>query len=359
METVQDDQCVITIGLGSLEKIDEFLLKYFGSNIAVLLLVDKHSCAYTLPVLQKQGAWVNSAFLLEVDGTESSKQIETLCDLWKRWAELGVDRRAIVINLGGGALCDMGGLAASLYKRGLPFIQIPTTLLSMVDASVGGKTAVNLGELKNALGLFVRPQAVFISPEFLKTLDLKEYLSGIAEIIKICMIRRKDFSVEGTNSFFCIDTLPESIINYAVKQKAEVVGMDFKEEGIRKILNFGHTFGHAFESHALLVGHPIPHGWAVAYGLLCELYLSMQCKGFPKTEFRLVCRCISKHYGQYYYDNHDIKKLVAYMRNDKKNKNAAIYPVLLSSYACCFYDEPVSEDSIIETLQAYPKFDMI
>ncbi len=351
METVFDTQCAIHIGEGSLFSTDEIPIRRHEKCV---LLCESNAAPLILPPLFEKCPHLRRLPLYHLDASEPTKQIQTLLPLWEEWAKDGLDRHTAVILVGGGVLCDMGGFAASLFKRGIPFYSIPTTLLAMADASVGGKTAVDLGEIKNILGNFRRPEAVWIDPTFLKTLPYPEFLSGVAEILKMQFIGNPRLSFEEMEKCFETTTFPLPLLHWAIAEKARLVSLDFHEENIRKTLNFGHTFGHAFEALALKQNRPVTHGQAVAHGMVCELYLSCLLADCPKNLFTRTARMISRHYGILQYKKEDIPGLLDYMRNDKKNRNGQIFPVLLQAAGKCIYNKPVETETIVQTLNEYP-----
>ncbi len=351
METVLDRQCVIHIGDGSLLSTDEIPIRRQGKCV---LLCERHAAPLILPPLFERCPRLHELPLYYLDASEPAKQIETLLPLWNEWAKDGLDRHTAVILVGGGVLCDMGGFAASVYKRGIPFYSIPTTLLAMADASVGGKNAVDMGAVKNILGNFRRPEEVWIDPVFLKTLPYPEFLSGVAEILKMLFIGNPGLDFEEMEKCFDTETFPLPFLHWAIAEKARIVGIDFHEENIRKTLNFGHTFGHAFEALALKQNRPITHGQAVAYGIVCELYLSCLLADCPEHLFVRTARMINRHYGIFRYGEEDIPELIGYMRNDKKNRNGQIFPILLHAAGNCLYDKPVADEIIVNTLYGYP-----
>jgi 3-dehydroquinate synthase len=255
-------------------------------------------------------------------------------------------------NLGGGVVTDMGGFVASTYKRGIDFINIPTTLLSQVDASVGGKTGIDIDNVKNMVGTFTLPQAVFIETMFLKTLPERELLSGFAEIIKHGLIADSAYyeQLKGSNY-----KQPDAgIIHRSVKIKNDVVTADPLEKGLRKILNFGHTIGHAVESYSLTKDKkPLTHGEAIAIGMICEAYLSVKNNTLKEEELSDICIYITSIYPQYTIQSKSFEQLRALMESDKKNEHGMIMFSLLSAIGTCEYNCRVSETDIIESLNYY------
>ena len=318
----------------------------------VLFCSDSRIWPQVLPLLQAQGVCRGA------DGPsvcfepgEAHKQIAQVTRGWEALARAGADRRTLVVNVGGGVVGDMGGFMAATYKRGIPFIQVPTSLLAMVDASVGGKTGVDVGEVKNMAGVFARPEAVFIDPRFLRTLPAEEYISGAAEILKMQLLFRPDFRPEAAGGLFDTGRVPLADIVAAVRDKRDVVARDFAEAGPRRLLNFGHTFGHAFESLCMAKGQPVPHGRAVAWGMVYELYLSaVQC-GFDADLFRRIRALLTARYGRPDYGAADLTALDAYLRQDKKNAAGAIRPVVLSAPGQADYDFSMPLAAAMEILE--------
>lgn len=354
MECVHDQNCSIHIGEGAVSLADDIPLRQEDRNC--IILCEENAADLILPILGDRCPNLRKQPLYYLNAREQDKQVSSLIPLWKAWETDGIDRRTLVINIGGGVLCDMGGFAASVFKRGIPFVNIPTTLLSMADASVGGKTAVNLDETKNVIGTFSRPEAVLIDPVFLETLPEKEFLSGMAELIKMQWIANPDFSIDRTEECFSSRAMLLDLLLSAIEQKARITAMDFKEGNIRKILNFGHTFGHAFEALALKRKQKITHGEAIAHGMTCELYLSWLMTGFDRGKFETCSAWIRKHYGIFQFSRHEIPDLIAYMKTDKKSIEGKVYPILLPAFGQCRFTQAVPESLLEKTLSAYPFF---
>ena len=262
-----------------------------------------------------------------------------------------------MINLGGGMVTDLGGFAAATFKRGIPFINIPTTLLSMVDAAVGGKTGINFNGLKNEIGAFAPASEVIIDSEFLKTLDNENIMSGYAEMLKHGLISNQENWKELIKFDFCNDInydLLQQMIAKSVAIKEKVVEQDPCEKGIRKSLNLGHTIGHALESFSLQSEHPSLHGYAVAWGLVSELYLSHIKSGFPKDILWKTTTFIKEHYGKLHFSCKDYEKLYEFMTHDKKNESSdSINFTLLSNIGEININQTVSKEEIFESLDFY------
>lgn len=266
--------------------------------------------------------------------------------------EEALDRKALMINLGGGVIGDMGGFCASIYKRGIRFINCPTTLLSQVDASVGGKLGIDFNGLKNHLGVFNEPETVIIAPEFLKTLPQAELRSGYAEIIKHGLIRDNAyFQKLQAQNWESQDW--ESLIRHSVGIKKAVVEADPKENGLRKILNFGHTIGHAFESFFLDTQNHLLHGEAIALGMIAEGFLSFEKVGFSFEEFREMSRFLLQVYGKVDFSLHELDPILDLCTQDKKNEGSVILFSLLESIGNCTYNIPVTREEIKHAIQYY------
>ncbi len=265
------------------------------------------------------------------------------------------DRKALVINLGGGVITDMGGFVASTYKRGIQFINIPTTLLSMCDASIGGKTGIDLMHFKNMVGTFAFPEQIFIFPKFLETLPFKELRSGFAEMLKHGLIADKNH----WDQLIQIRKLEvETVtphIQASMNIKQNVVDQDFHEQNIRKTLNFGHTIGHAVESLCLQQQNPILHGEAVAMGMIAEAHLAWLENLISEEDAKMIIENIQRYYP--YLDISDFKDedITALLLNDKKNTDSKINFSLLSGIGSCTYDHQCSQENILESLSFYRK----
>jgi len=266
---------------------------------------------------------------------EENKSIDSLKSIWDFLIENKADRNSLLINLGGGIVTDIGGFAASTFKRGIEFVNIPTTLLAQIDASVGGKTGINYNGLKNEIGVINQAKKVLICSDFLTTLDKDEFLSGFAEMIKHALIFDKSH-FEELKLFYYNDFKNNRIneisnlINKSVKIKAHFVENDVNDKGIRQTLNFGHTFGHAFESFFYKdKTKSIKHGEAVAFGMICELYLSMKKLSFPEDNLKSILKFINDVYGSLIIPEEDFETIYNYMLHDKKNISGEIKCVLL------------------------------
>lgn len=320
----------------------------------ILVVLDEHTEEFCWPLLADLDCFRKATKVIIGSGDEY-KDIASLSKVWQALVNCGATRYSLVVNVGGGMVCDLGGMAAATFKRGLDCINVPTTLLSMVDASVGGKTAVNFAGLKNEVGVFAQPKAVVISTEFLKTLPAAELLSGYAEMIKHALIADTQMWAEALNFDLQKPDYEQlaKMIRQSVEVKQRIVQQDPTEQSIRKVLNLGHTFGHAFESFFLLKQQPVSHGHAVAAGLVCELYLSTALCGFPTDQMRQTVRFIFEHYGRLPIDCKEYGKLFQLMAHDKKNRHDQISFTLLKAIGEPLYDQHAWEEIMAEALEFY------
>lgn len=323
-----------------------------GKYSKVFVFVDGNTSQVCLPVFQEMLGDYSGFDLIETDPGEENKNIDFCIGIWKTLLDFGADRKCLMINLGGGVITDMGGFIASTYKRGIDFINIPTTLLSQVDASVGGKTGIDIDNVKNMVGTFTLPQAVFIETAFLKSLPQRESLSGFAEMIKHGLI--KDKSYYNNLKIADYDRIDAAAIYRSVAIKSEVVTEDPNERGLRKILNFGHTIGHAIETYSLIHDkHPLTHGEAIAVGMVCEAFLSYQNNTLKVEELDDICTYLLTLYPKYSIKEKSFVQLLEFMQSDKKNENGQILFSLLSEIGHCEFNCRVSESSILESLVYY------
>ena len=291
---------------------------------------------------------------LRLTTNESMKSIETVEQIWDFLFSQDLTRRGLLIAIGGGVLTDLAGFAASTYKRGIDYITVPTTLLSMVDAASGGKTGFNYHGLKNSIGVFAPPVETLIWPGWLKTLPPQQFLSGFGEMLKTGLINEES-QVTGDGLWerllqYDLDTMPldtlTPLIEACVRAKEAIVAADPKEEGLRKVLNFGHTFGHALEEISL---GTIPHGYAVVYGLIAELYLSVTKLGCPKEPLQQLTQLMLHYYGRPQCKCSDRAQLIALMQQDKKNERAAeINCTLLRGVGSPVINQVISSDEANE-----------
>ena len=329
----------------------------------LFILMDDNTQMYCLPLIQSLPE-IQTAKKFSIPVGEENKNIESLSNVWKFLSDHGATRKSLLINLGGGMLTDLGGFAAATFKRGIRFVNIPTTLLGAVDAAVGGKTGVNFNGLKNEIGAFAPAIAVLIDSNFFKTLDITQLLSGYAEMLKhslICTDVACNVSAMVNNLLhFDFDNLDYEKLNNllfeSVLIKEQIVEEDPTEQGIRKALNLGHTFGHAFESFALETKRPVHHGYAVAWGIVCELYLSFIQLWFDKNLLMKITRFVKEHYGVFTFGCENYQRIYELMLHDKKNDSATINFTLLKAIGDIKINQTADRNKIEDVLDFYREF---
>ena len=320
-------------------------------NARYFILVDENTYNNCLPQLVAQVEPLQKAEFMEVPIGEECKDIAIATQLWETLLESGADRNSVLVNLGGGCVSDLGGFVASGYKRGIRYINIPTTLIGMVDAAIGGKTALNLNGYKNQIGFFNPPDIVCINPSFLDTLPDEELFNGVFEMLKTMMIGDPsqyhclcDMLLGGT-----LDIQPIMIATCA-EIKAAVIRQDPTDKGIRHILNLGHTFGHAIESYSQQSGKPYGHGTSVGIGMVCALYLSVKKLDLPQEYLDRYRDVVAKFIELPHYTLRDTEALLTFMRQDKKNAEGEIRCVLLKELGAPVIDLPIDENEIRDAL---------
>jgi len=333
--------------------ISESLATFFAQNdySHIAILVDEFTNKYCLPIIEDL---LPSNFTkILIKSGEHHKNLATCERVWDRMTNANMDRHSLLVNLGGGVIGDLGGFCASTYKRGIDFIQIPTKLLAQVDASVGGKLGIDFHGLKNHIGVFQLPKAVLIDPKFIDTLSIQQKKSGFAEIIKHCLIRdEQEWNVIRQQSFEELDL--SKLIAHSVAIKEAVVLEDPKEAGLRKILNFGHTLGHAIETYLLDKGkRKILHGEAIAIGMIVEAFISHQRDLISLQELEEIESYLFENYGRVKLHPEEISKIIALTAQDKKNKGKEIRFSLLTGIGDCGYDIPVSASEMKKAIQYY------
>jgi 3-dehydroquinate synthase len=335
------------------DKINDFLSS--NSPSIIFILVDSNTRELCLTRLLQKLETSCVTEVIEMEEGEKNKNIETCTGIWKALSELGADRKSLVINLGGGVVTDLGGFIASTFKRGIAYINIPTTLLSMVDASVGGKTGVDLDNLKNQIGVISQPEMVVIDTTYLSTLPAIEMRSGLAEILKHGLIASRDYWNKATElNKLTLEDL-EGLIAESVEIKTAVVTKDPTEENLRKTLNFGHTFGHAIESYFL--DHPnkkpLLHGEAVAAGMIIAAYLSNKICSFPEKDLEEITEKLLDTFSIVDIVAEDYDTILDLMKFDKKNSHGKIKFVLLEKIGKPVIDHEVPRQLQIEALDYY------
>jgi 3-dehydroquinate synthase len=307
----------IYIGDDAFEVLLENLIERSYSKVFVL--ADENTQKYCLPALTK---YLFDLKLMVIPSGEQHKSLETAQLIWNFLQEKNADRNSVLINLGGGVVSDIGGFCASTFKRGLDYINVPTTLLAMVDSGIGGKTGIDYNGLKNAIGTITQPKSIYINPEMLQTLPKDELMNGFAEMIKHGLILDKSYWEKIVKTGFDDWSKMSSLINGSIKIKLDVIKKDPLEQSFRKILNFGHTVGHAIEAYSLKRDKkPLKHGEAVAIGMICEAYLSKTQLDLSTKDLRELTDFISRYYSKYSLRSILSPELIALMRQDKKNEH--------------------------------------
>jgi len=339
-------------------------LKDFTTRILhdrLFILFDTETLHYCLPVvtpfmneydMKHPGQKIETIF---IDHTDQAKTIESLTEVWQALSDRHASRHSLLINVGGGMITDLGGFAAATFKRGIKFINVATTLLGAVDAAVGGKTGVNLGSLKNEIGAFAPADAVLISTKFFETLDHVNLLSGYAEMLKHGLLSDKKHLSDLLNydiEHWDTETLLP-LLETSVNVKRQVVRQDPFEKGLRKALNLGHTFGHAFETWCMREGHPVLHGYAIAWGLVCELIMSNQQVGFPSQYLYDIARYVKENYGPLHITCNDYPALYELMTHDKKNEGDEINFTLMNNVGDVALNHTANKEEIEATLDIY------
>ncbi len=330
----------------------KYLTIFFENNhyTHIAIVVDENTVEHCYPLVESS---IPAHQVVEIISGEKNKNLKTCEIIWTAMTEAHFDRKSLLVNLGGGVIGDMGGFCASTFKRGIEFINIPTTLLAQVDASVGGKLGIDFNNLKNHIGLFNEPKMVLIDAVFLKTLPENQLKSGFAEVIKHSLIKDADYWKTLTTDTFETQNW-QAHISHDVAIKSEVVAEDPHEKGLRKILNFGHTIGHAVESYLFdIPSRMLLHGEAIAIGMICEAYLSKEKLGFSENELKEVVGFILNIYGKVDILDKDIEAMSKLALQDKKNEGNIINCTLLTTIGTAKFDVPISLTEIKNALKYY------
>ena len=332
------------------EELNSLLKKKDYSSI--FILVDENTLEHCYPSFIETLETKKRIEVIEIESGEIYKNLDTCDGVWNALTELNADRSSLLITLGGGVITDLGGFVASTFKRGIDFVNIPTTLLSMVDASVGGKTGVDLGSLKNQIGLFSNPEIVIIDKNYLATLQEREIRSGIAEIIKYSLTY--DIKLLELIKNFDLSNI-DYLIHKSIEIKNQIVLKDPKENGLRKVLNYGHTLGHAIESYFLESEDKknLSHGEAIAIGMVCETYLSHKVLSFPYEKLKSVKDLIENIYPKVRIQKDDLNSIFNLLKHDKKNSNGQVNFVLLNDFEDFKLDCKITNRLLEESVQFY------
>ena len=353
MQTIQATNYYVFFNETGYEKLASYLVPTHYSKI--FILVDDNTSQYCLPHLLNNLATEIEIEIIELEAGESHKNIATCTEVWAALSELGADRKSIIINLGGGVISDLGGFVACTFKRGIDFINIPTTLLSMVDASIGGKNGVDLGNLKNQIGIIREPKAVIVDTQFLSTLPQNEMRSGLAEMLKHGLIFDKKYwdkfkDLKSLNT----DNLNE-LIHQSIEIKNEIVCEDLTENGIRKSLNFGHTLGHAIESYFLENDNKtsLLHGEAIAVGMILESFISREKELLTNEEYQEIKYIINDIFERVEFSQIDIEKIIELLIFDKKNEFGKVQFALLDGIGKIKINQESDNELIYKAFEDY------
>ena len=355
MKSILTTSCAIHFGDAAFQALHSYLQS--GNHSKIIVLVDVNTKVSCLPVLIDKMVDSLQIEIIEISNGEIHKTINSCLNVWRRLSELGADRNSLIINLGGGVVTDLGGFVSSTFKRGLKFINIPTSLLAMVDASLGGKTGVDLDLSKNQVGTITFAEMVLIDTKFLETLPKEELLSGMAEMLKHGLIFDRLYW-----DALKVLKLPKksdliSFIYRSVEIKNKIVTHDPNENNVRKFLNFGHTLGHAIESHCLKSDNlkSLLHGEAIAIGMVLEAFLSHQLCGLSENDLKSIKKTFTEFYEKCEFMDEDIKSILNLLKHDKKNTHGRVNFVLLETIGKCRFDVEVNEALIIDAFTFYTK----
>lgn len=330
MQSITANGYAIHFNNNGYEALNKHLIKQKYSS--VFIITDSHSNNFCLPKFLPYLETEIRIEIVEFESGESSKNIETCVEIWKVLTELGADRKTLIINVGGGVVTDLGGFVAATFKRGIDFIHVPTTLLAMVDASVGGKNGIDLGNLKNQIGVITVPQMVLVDTSYLETLPQSEMRSGLAEMLKHGLIYDKAYWEKFIDLNRIDFTDFDALIYTSIVIKNEIVMQDPAENGIRKALNFGHTLGHAIESYCLENENrkTLLHGEAIAVGMILESFISLRKNLISAEEYQQIKHTINGIYETVAFEDADIEPIIDLLIHDKKNEYGSIQFALIN-----------------------------
>lgn len=353
MQTIQATNYSVFFNETGYEKLASYLIP--SSYSRIFILVDENTSQYCLPHLLNNLATEIEIEIIELEAGENHKNIATCTEVWAALSELGADRKSIIINLGGGVISDLGGFVACTFKRGIDFINIPTTLLSMVDASIGGKNGVDLGNLKNQIGIIREPKAVIIDTEFLNTLSQREMRSGLAEMLKHGLIFDKNYWDKFKNLKDLSTEDLNELIHQSIQIKNTIVCEDLTENGIRKALNFGHTLGHGIESYFLENENKtsLLHGEAIAAGMILESYISKEKGWLTNEEYHEIKYIINDIFEHIGFDENDINQIIELLIYDKKNEFGKVQFALLEGIGKIKINQEADNELIFKAFEDY------
>ena len=343
----------VFVGLDSISRLNQFVSNLKPSKI--FILVDSNTKIYCLPILFKHNPDLINCHIIDVGLGESIKSISNFKLVCKTLISQHIDRNSLILNLGGGVICDFGGFVSSVLKRGIHFINVPTSLMSQVDASIGGKVGLNLGDYKNQIGLFSNPNSVIIYTPFLSSLPQEHILSAHSEIFKYALIYDaylwKKISVMGLLDISQLNT----IIHKCVEIKTTIIQLDYHDFNDRRKLNFGHSIGHAIESVFLNQNKPISHGFALSIGIICETYISYLRCGLSKNILNSVVEVIFNIFPSIFLDPKEDDLILEYIKYDKKNSQGLLNFTLIKDIGVALVNFPVFEQDVLLSLDFYRK----
>lgn len=347
----------VYVGQSVFDELIDHLGTFLSTKETIFLLVDENTNEHCYPLLIGMIPQLEKAHKIVIPPGESNKTLLTCEKIWNQMAVAGANRNSLLVNLGGGVICDMGGFAASVFHRGMAYISIPTSLMAMTDASMGGKTGVDLYSLKNQIGLFSKSAGVYVWPGFLETLPHRQMLSGFAEMLKHALIADGDFWKKLTMIPMAVIVNWEDHILEAIRIKSRIVNSDPDETGLRRQLNFGHTLGHAFETYSLRNDElPLTHGEAVAMGMICEAYISYRTLGFGQTQRDELVKQILLNFNHYKIPTAAIDELVEITNYDKKNRKGRLMLTLLRDIGKAVEGQPCELALVRESLFRYTDY---
>jgi len=337
------------IGNDGLEKS----AKKFDNYRRIFVITDDNVKKLCLPVFKQKLPSIKIDGVITIVSGEENKSIQQLTYIWDELTKLNVGRDDLIVNLGGGVVTDIGGMAAATFKRGLRFVNFPTTLLGMVDAAIGGKTGIDYQGFKNQVGLFINPACVVVDPIFLQTLDNTQWQSGFAEVLKYGLIMDRELwqKLEGNNYNEVEDW--NLVIIKAARDKIDIVRYDEFEKGIRKNLNFGHTIGHALESFYIKSENPVTHGMAIAAGMICEAWISSKIFEIECTKLNRIVNMIDKNFMRFNFTEDDIPMIMQLMKQDKKIRGDKQNFSLIRKLGKAVHEIEVSNEQIIQSIEFY------
>jgi 3-dehydroquinate synthase len=352
MKSISAGNCNIVFNEEGYDTINQYLNQNKFSKIFVI--VDENTARFCLPLFLDNFSFKIKPQIIKIKAGENYKNIKTCSTIWDILSESGADRKSLILNLGGGVITDLGGFVACTFKRGIKYINIPTSLLAMVDASVGGKTGVDLGSLKNQIGVINSGDLVLIDTKFLDTLPTNQFNSGISEMLKHGLITSDAYWLKMVKYLEDKKNLDE-LIYESIQIKAKVVEKDPMENGLRKTLNYGHTIGHAIESYFLQNSSKkdLLHGEAIAIGMILTTYISFKKLGFPETKMNNIKKSILEVFMKISFNSSDLKKIIDLLKFDKKNYYGEINFVLLEDIGIPKLDCQVENDLILDAFKFY------